>query len=197
MTDTRTNGHAGICPVCDRETGNLTRHVPSCRRRNGLTLATPEDGPHQIRAAAHTTVFLDRVAQKWQHGVTDESVAVIMYLIEAGMRFRLNRMGRWVTPADHPVSGFRGTLGGRDASVVIHEMIRTGLLRHVIERRPDGSVDHLVPALVHLRDGDWWSACRFTGEDLGSMRSRLVTDLALVDCLECCQTVARGHTRGL
>ena len=59
-------------------------------------------------------------------------------------------------------------------STVIHEMVRTGLIRHHIVR---GS-DYLIPAPVHLRqtheDATQTSACLFVGEDLGPMRSRLV-----------------------
>lgn len=141
---------------------------------------------YTVRAGAHAAEPL-RAAQRWQHGVTDLDVASIMYAIEAdAMEFHRIKGGRWVAP----VLGRR--LSVRDVSRVINEMIRTGLLRHVI----DHGYDYLVPALVHLVD-ETVSACRFTGEDLGPMRARLVQPLDLVDCLECLATVGRGRPRGL
>jgi hypothetical protein len=139
------------------------------------------------RAAAHALAD-PRAAQRWQNQVTDEDVAALLYAIEAGdfQPYRI-RSGRWVAPMGQHVAAMR-----HDLSTVINEAIRTGLVRHVIQWQ----VDYLVPALVHLRDGDW-SACRFTGEDMGPMRARLVDDLTLVDCLECEAVVSRGHARGL
>jgi len=129
-----------------------------------------------------------RAAQRFQNGVTNLDVAIVFYAIEAdGMMPRRLRSGRWV-------SGPHGRIPTRhDLSAVVNEMIRTGLLRHVVER----DEDYLVPALVHLMDGSRRSACLFTGEDLGPMRSRLISDLTLVDCLECEAAVARGGPRGL
>lgn len=140
------------------------------------------------RAAAHSLASaVCRAAQRFQNGVTDLDVAIVFYAIEAdGMMPRRLRSGRWV-------SGPHGRIPTRhDLSAVVNEMIRTGLLRHVVEC----DEDYLVPALVHLLDGSR-SACLFTGEDLGPMRSRLVSDLTLVDCLECEAAVARGGPRGL
>jgi hypothetical protein len=137
------------------------------------------------RAAAHATAA-PKASQRWLAGVTDESVAVVLYAIEADhVEFYRDRTGRWHQPQG---ARYRSSM----LSPTINEMIRTGLLRHVIER----DVDYLVPALVHLFDHGQ-SACRFTGEDMGPMRARLVTDLALVDCLECEAAVARGGPRGL
>jgi hypothetical protein len=142
-----------------------------------------------IRATAHALAE-PRSAQRWQNRVTDLDVAGVLFAIEAeGIQPNRIKSGRWV-------SGRNLIVTTHDLSTVISEMIRTGLLRHLMDRGPAGTEHHLIPARVHLKDGQW-SACRFTGEDLGPMRARLVDDLALVDCLECEQAVARGHARGL
>jgi hypothetical protein len=147
----------------------------------------------EIRAAAHAVApALLRRAQLWQDHVKDHEVALIMYAIEQGTVLYRNRAGRWIPPVGSPVTGY----GHAQVNRIVNEMIRTGLLRHVVDREGD----HLVPALVHLKDGAegaWHSACLFTGEDLGPMRARLVDELYLVDCLECTDVVARGHARGL
>lgn len=144
-----------------------------------------------MRAAAHAIAEANlRSAQRWQNRVTDLDVAAVLYMLEAGPGegpYRI-KSGRWVMQHGVKVIGLV-----HDLSTVINEMIRTGLVRHVI----DHEVDYLVPALVHLCGRDGYSACHFTGEDLGPMRARLVNDLALVDCLECEAAVARGHARGL
>ena len=184
------------CPGCKRWYGNLTFHRERCLAAIPLDLADREqESPWLIRAAAHAASFPYRSAQRFQEGVTDADVALVMYALETGARPYRNRASRWLAPQDSAglFSGLR-----RNLSTVIHEMIRTGLVRHVrmhLEGR-----DVLVPAPVHLKDGEpgeWHSACLFTGEDLGPMRSRLVEDLALVDCLNCERTVALGHPRGL
>lgn len=150
----------------------------------------------EIRAVAHVRPDADlRAAQRWQHGVRDESVAAVMYAIERGTVFYRNRAGRWSAPTGTPVHS--RTLG-RDLSTVINEMIRTGLVRHLARRHGMVTFDYLIPALVHLRmDGQ--SACLFTGEDIGPMRARLVDGdhFSLIDCLLCEQVVASGHARGL
>lgn len=148
----------------------------------------------EIRAVAHVRLDDDlRSAQRWQHGVRDESVAAVMYAIEQGTVFYRNRAGKWMAPTGTPVHS--RTLG-RDLSTVINEMIRTGLVRHVKDKRGTITYDYLIPALVHLRSSGQ-SACLFTGEDLGPMRSRLVDQFSLVDCLACEAVVAQGHPRGL
>ena len=142
------------------------------------------------RAAAHSDAA-PHAAQRFQHGVTDQDVAAVFYALEAEeVELYRNSAGRWLVPLG--ARGFRKGLVGRNLSVVVTEMIRTGLVRHVIER----GVDYLVPARLHLADGRV-SACRFTGEDMGPMRARLVIDLALVDCLECESAVSHGGPRGL
>jgi len=86
---------------------------------------------------------------------------------------------------------------GRDLSTVINEMIRTGLVRHYARKHGMETFDYLIPAPVHYRGLDGQSSCLFTGENLGAMRSRLVDDLTLVDCLACEQAIARGYPGGL
>ena len=138
------------------------------------------------RAAAHTLAE-PRAAQRWMFPIKDEDVAALLYGLEADeiQAYRI-KSGRWVLPLGARLAT------RRDPSTIINEAIRTGLVRHLIE----WNVDYLIPALVHYRDGGQ-SACRFTGEDLGPMRARLVDDLSLVDCLECEAVIARGHPRGL
>lgn len=140
------------------------------------------------RAAAHSMAdVMLRPAQRWQHGVTDLDVAAVLYAIEADeIQPRRTRAGRWVSLEGQRIKTTH------DLSTIINEMIRTGLVRHII----DHGDDYLVPALVHFMDG-WQSVCRFTGEDLGPMRARVVDNFALVDCLECEAAIGRGAPRGL
>jgi hypothetical protein len=183
------------CPGCKRFYGNLTLHAQTCLAAIEVSEAdTVQESPWIIRAGSHASAVL-RSAQRLQNGVTDADVALVMYGLETGAKPLLNRAGRWLAPQDSGgvFSGLR-----RNLSVVVHEMIRTGLVRHV--RRRQEPQDVLVPALVHLKDGEpgaWRSACLFTGEDLGPMRARLVDEFSLVDCLACEQVVAAGHARGL
>lgn len=176
-------GKPGWCTGCGKPFANLANHAPYCLEIDHDAEAA-KDQSFIDRAAAHATA-IPRAEQRWQHAVTDQDVALVMYAIERmAVDIYLNRAGQWV--------GWRVGTGIR-LNWVVSEMIRTGLLRHVIQH----GQHHLVPALVHLKGPDGWSACHFTGEDLGPMRSRLVTDLSLVDCLECEAAVARGASRGL
>lgn len=122
-----------------------------------------------------------RPAQRFQHGVTELDVARVMHELERGVRLHRSRLGRWAAPA--------GSRLGNKASPAVQEMIRTGLVRHLIDREGD----HLIPARVHLDLGDRQSACRFVGEDLGPMRARLTKDLGLFDCPACEDAVLHGH----
>jgi hypothetical protein len=184
------------CPGCRRWYGNLTFHAQTCLAAITVSQADAEiENPWLIRAAAHALPRPERAAQRFQDGVTDADVALVMYALESGAKPFRNRAGRWLAPADSA-----GVFSGlhRNLSTTVHEMVRTGLVRHVRVRQEPQDV--LVPALVHLKDGEpgaWHSACLFTGEDLGPMRSRLVEDLALTDCLGCERVVALGHPRGL
>lgn len=121
-----------------------------------------------------------RPAQRLQMGVTELDVARVMHELERGVRLHRSRLGRWAAPA--------GSRLGNKASPTVQEIIRTGLVRHWIDR--DG--DHLIPAPVHLDLGDRQSACHFIGEDLGPMRFRLSADIDLVDCRDCQQAVLEG-----
>jgi hypothetical protein len=145
-----------------------------------------------IRATCHTVdpEALERHAQHWTTGVTDLDVARVFYALEQGVQPYRNRAGNWRAPLGSALIAMRHHL-----SVVVNEMIRTGLVRHY----RDHEGDHLIPALVHFRNADnaRLSACLFTGEDMGPMRSRLVDRLDLVDCLNCEAAVASGNVRGL
>lgn len=148
---------------------------------------------HAIRAGAHAVdESVLRTAQRWHHGVTDLAVARVMLALEYHhVRPYRSRLGRWLVPAGSPLAGHTFNL-----SPVIGEMVRTGLVRHWQDRNGD----HLIPAPVHLLGRSMvfpgliatHSACLFVGEDMGPMRSRLVEDLSLVDCLACESAVATG-----
>jgi hypothetical protein len=197
MTQLRTKTN---CPHCHRPFATLRNHVQLCLANTGPDWSEVEaEQAYMDRAAAHASYTSLRAAQRFQHGVTDTDVTVVMYALERGTPVIRNRAGRWIAPAGSPIGSHWRP--GRNLSVVINEMIRTGLLRHVVDRTLDTEVDHLVPALVHLRDvtvtGEAQSACLFTGEDMGPMRARLVDSLAIVDCLSCEAVVATGYARGL
>lgn len=121
-----------------------------------------------------------RRAQRFQGGVTELDVARVMHELEKGVRLHRSPMGRWAGPV--------GSRIGRNCSPAIQEMIRTGLVRHWIDREGD----HLIPARVHLDLGDRQSACHFVGEDLGPMRARLSRDIDLIDCRDCADAVLNG-----
>jgi hypothetical protein len=150
-----------------------------------------------IRAAAHARADAAlRFAQRFQKGVTDLDASHVMKALESGAQPSRSSIGRWSLDVG-------GGIGWK-VSTVVNEMIRTGLVRHIVYREgPSGLVsDVLIPALVHynIRDtvtGLSRSACLFVGEDLGPMRARLVDDLALVDCLQCESVIATGNVRKL
>lgn len=160
----------GTCPHCHKETGALIVHMRSC---------TPPDEILIERSAAHVrpAEMVLRGPQRFQHGVTDLDVARVMYALESGARLYLSRLGRWCAPTGSRLQNAR-------TSPAVHEMIRTGLVRHWRDRNGD----HLVPARIHLDAGDHQSACHFIGEDMGPMRSRLTKEVTLVDCPDCVST---------
>lgn len=159
----------GLCSYCRRETGNLTIHERFCSTRRD-----PLDESLIARSSSHVRPDeYMRAAQRLQNGVTELDVARVMHELEKGTRLYLNRLGRWCAPT--------GSRLGNKPSPAVHEMIRTGLVRHYKDREGD----HLLPAKVHLDAGEYQSACHFIGEDMGPMRSRLSTDKTLVDCLDC------------
>lgn len=152
---------------------------------------TPKEAADIERAGAHAAAeAVLRAAQRLQHGVTDLDVARVMRAIELGHRPYRNRIGRWFMPSGTPAQAINFRM-----SHVINEMVRTGLLRHYVDREGD----HFLPAPVHYRNPEDRnvSACLFVGEDMGPMRARLVDRLDLVDCLACEQAVATGTPRGL
>lgn len=184
MTETQINRsgpRGGVCAYCSRVVGGLVVHERYCLKRD-WDAETVSRAHFIARASAHATAT-PRAAQRWQNGVTDLDVASVLFAIEAnGFQPHRNAAGRWL-----------GMRMDRNLSTVVNEMIRTGLLRHVMILVPGTPAqDAVVPALVHLKGADGWSVCHFTGEDMGPMRSRLLMDLALVDCLHCCD-----HPRGL
>lgn len=156
----------GICEGCGQETGGLTVHQRSCRNTKAII----------ERAGAHAYAWKDlRAAQRLQHGVTELDVARVMCGLEQGARLYLSRTNRWCAGRGSALHSLERL------SPTVHEMIRTGLVRHWRDREGD----HLVPARVHFMGPDRKSACHFAGEDLGPMRARLSQDMAVVDCLEC------------
>lgn len=160
----------GRCERCGRETGNLARHQKFCKR--GVVVEV-----RVIRAGAHAQPESTlRPDQRFAYGVTEVDVARVLYSLESGVRPYRTIQGRWVAPKGTPLEGM-----GSHLSASVNEMIRTGLLRHC--RTRDG--DRLVPARVHLLGADGLSACHFTGETLGPMRSRLESKPDAVDCLAC------------
>jgi len=126
------------------------------------------------RATTHCRQKLTRVAQQFQHRITDEESAKVMFAVEAGYEFNHGRV-YWRC-------AMRMAMAPARLHAIITELVRTGLLRDY--RDPRTSVRTLLPAHIHL-DVHGGSACRFVGEDLGPMRTRLSDDLALVDCRDC------------
>jgi hypothetical protein len=144
-----------------------------------------------IRAGAHAAAeAVLRQAQRFHKDVTDLDVARVMRALELGHRPVRHQTGKWTMTGETPAKGLNYKM-----SPIINEMIRTGLVRHYRDRNGD----HLIPALVHYRNPEHHglSACLFTGEDMGPMRSRLVDRLDLVDCLACEAVIATGIPRGL
>lgn len=148
------------------------------QRDRKLTIATQLEDPdwrYAMRAVAHLQdPRLLRPEQRFDIYVTDLKTATIMLAIERGVEFHISGGGSWYSP--------RGAGIGRNPSVPIKEMIRTGLLRDY--RLPRTGQHILVPAKTHLLH-ERRSLCRFTGEGMGPMRSRLVDDIDLVDCWHC------------
>ncbi len=183
MRETR----SGICRYCLKETGGLTMHERYCLQRDENADLRAIDA-FITRASAHADARPNR-AQRWMHSVQDNEVAAVFFAMEHdAVTFDRNEYGRW-RPSKHI------NPSGRKVSIVVSEMLRTGLLR-LADAEPNTIPSVLIPARVHLRDGRQ-TACRYHGEGLGSLRMRLVDDLALVDCLECEATVGRGGYRGL
>lgn len=197
MTDTqnkikgRPGPRGGVCRYCAQPTGSLKYHERFCADRTTNDAELDRADREIVRAAAHSAApAVLRVAQRFQHGVDDLMVARVMRALETGAQPYRNATGRWRAPQGSGLFGLSDRL-----TSAVNEMIRTGLLRHYVDREGD----HLIPARVHARNLDDrnLSACLFTGEDLGPMRSRLTDDLAVVDCRDCEVAIARGQARGL
>ena len=135
-------------------------------------LPTPLERTWITRSTAHSMpeTMLHPDA-RWQRGVTDLDVARVMLAIERGTEITQGNGHRWVPPV--------GSRMGQDVSIIVNEMIRTGLLIH-------HHTGALVPAKVHhAPDGVHVSTCHTAGEGMGPKRVRLVESLGLVDCLDC------------
>lgn len=188
----RRGSKGGVCGGCGREVGGLTYHQRYCLKLDHDVIASRTEAL-SVRSSAHAAApGLLRAAQRFQHGVTDLDVARVMAGLEEGTRLYRNRAGSWLAPDGTPLAA----RVGRPLSTTVGEMIRTGLVRHYRTREGD----HLLPAPVHYldrTDGLAHSACLFTGEDMGPMRSRLTERLDLVDCLACELVVSTGTVRGL
>jgi hypothetical protein len=129
------------------------------------------------RSAAHSMAeAVLTEAARFQNGVTDLDVALVMRALEGGTPFSRTVRGRWFAPVGAPVNG--NTL-----STVVNECIRTGLMIHY-------RTGVLIPAMVHLKRWDqamgrWTTHCDTAGENMGPKRVRLHDDALMVDCLAC------------
>lgn len=177
-------GHGGATPTTGWHGG--------CSVRYSRCMSEIKDA-FIIRAGAHSRHdSLLTLASRWRNGVTDLDVTCVFYALEAEtVPFIQSLDGRWLPPAG--LAG--GVLRGINTSVVVREMIRTGLVRAwgpATRRR-------ITPARVHLRDSvdRHVTACRDGVEGMREGRVRTVDDLTLVDCLECERAVALGSPRGL
>lgn len=199
--------NVGRCQHCLTEVASVPLHERTCAARKvpspvvantyaeevnemaqrAASLRTQEDEIAIERAGAHAaSPNTLRASQRFVR-VTDENVARAMHLIESvgGTGFRLSSIGRWYAP--------EGLRTFPSFSQAVQEMIRTGLVRHVVDRAGLVRVDYLVPAPVHFVDTDHTSTCKFVGEDMGPMRSRLTTDLPSVDCERCLKVISTGE----
>lgn len=131
------------------------------------------------RAAAHSfpNPHLSPEA-RFQGAVDDLSAARALLAIEGGAGYRRVANGRWHIETGTPVPAGK-------FSIIVNELIRTGLLIHHLS-------GHLVPAPVHLAvqiGTRWESACAAAGEGMGPKRVRLVDDPDLADCPACVRTL--------
>jgi len=175
---TTTAPHAGHCPLCGRETGNTTRHVPACERDRALI----------ERAGAHAAepASLHPYA-RFQHGVTDLAVARLLRGLETGVEVYPEGRG-WKARGESPL----GRLSALER--VVNECIRVGLAHTATERTgPAAWRARLVPAPTHARhpeDGNR-PAC-LADYSAGIKRWRLLNDLTLVDCQACVDALSEA-----
>lgn len=109
-------------------------------------------------------------------GVNDTEAARVLLAIIRGAQIVRTGSGRWYAPTGSP-------LNARSVSVVVNEMIRTGLLINW----PRGM---LIPARVHLKrfgdaDDTRRSWCEIPAYGKGPIRVRAVSRPDLVDCPDC------------
>jgi hypothetical protein len=141
-------------------------------------LPTEADQILITRASAHAAAPLTLApAARWDAwGVDDIEAARVLLALERGTEIQYLGKRRWAAPIGSP-------LNRRSVGTVVNEMIRVGLLIN-------WPVDKLIPAKVHLKDWDdaqGWSRskCRVPQEGRGPLRTRLVLDPIMVDCLAC------------
>jgi hypothetical protein len=132
---------------------------------------------HLARAAAHARARCDlRAAQRPPVGITDDSLGWLLLGLEMGETvYRNNVVKRWTAA--------RGSmLAVKNIGGIVNEAIRTGLVRHWVDR---AGMDRVIAAPVHGMGADKQSVCHFVGEDMGPMRARLVREMEYIDCPRC------------
>jgi hypothetical protein len=174
-TPTRKPSHAGTCPLCGRETGNLTRHTPACRRKQA---EMPTQRAVQ-RSAAHVVPEGTLTAlQRPQGAVSDLNIARLMRALESGVL--VYQGGRYGWKCDGGLPLAQRTLGN-----TVTEAVRVGLVRAISEPTgPQVRKVFVVPAPVHLRTMPSRPLCRWN-EPPGVIRYRLTDDRGLADCDAC------------
>lgn len=172
---TRKPSHAGVCPLCGRETGNLTRHTPACRRKQ---TEAPSQRAVQ-RSAAHVVPPDTLTAlQRPQGAVRDLNIARLMRALESGVLVYQGGRYGWACDGGLPLA--QRTLGN-----TVTEAVRVGLVRAVSDRvGPQVRKVYVVPAPVHLRTAPSRPLCRWN-QPPRVTRYRLVDDRALADCAAC------------
>lgn len=174
-TPTRKPSHAGTCPLCGRETGNLTRHTPACRRKQA---ETPTQRAVQRSAAHVVSPDVLTALQRFQGAVSDLNIACLLRALESGVIVYQGGRYGWACDGGLPLA--QRTLGN-----TVAEAVRVGLVRAVSEPTgPQVRKVYVVPAPVHLRCLPSRPLCRWN-QPPGVTRYRLVDDRALADCAAC------------
>jgi hypothetical protein len=180
--------HSAVCPECGRETGNIARHEPICRRKRAEAMAgelplSPEERRLVERACAHA-VFEELLEpeRRFANGVTDLDVARLLKVLESGGVVVQGGRSGWTVPTGSPLH--KGGL-----AKTVQETIRLGLVTALSEPvGPQIRRVYLVPADVHLRS-PWDNlspACASTAK--GLKRHRLVRNRQWVDCRACLES---------
>lgn len=174
-TPTRKPSHAGTCPLCGRETGNLTRHTPACARKQAETPAqrvVQRSAAHVVPEGALTGL------QRLQGGVSDLNIALLLRALESDVLVYQGGRYGWKCDGGLP-------LAQRPLGRTVSEAVRVGLVRAISEPTgPQVRKVYVVPAPVHLRTAPSRPLCRWS-EPAGVTRYRLVDDRALADCAAC------------